>query len=96
MSKQNAIINVIKYECDFQQVGTTKYVDTACNTITFINYGTAPVNIEAVTLLQNQQLIIEGNAGEYTEQRFLVNFGIIAAGLVPNVVVIRKRYINID
>jgi len=86
-------VATINYECDFQQFGTNKYVDTECNSITFINYGTSVVQIESVILQPNQQLKIEGNTGEFTRQRFLVNFGNSATG--NNVVVIRKRYINI-
>jgi hypothetical protein len=85
--------NVVRYECDFQQIGTNKYVDTECNSITFINYGTTVAQIESVVLQPNQQLMIEGNAGEFTMQRFLVNFGTFTTG--NNVVVIRKRYVNI-
>ena len=88
-------IKLIRFECDFQQVSTNKYVDTECNSITFINYGVNQVQIESVIFLQNQQLAIEGNAGEYTKQRFLLNFG-TAAVAGNNVVVIRKRYINVD
>ena len=94
MNTEKANIKILKFDCDFMQVGMTKYVDTNCNSVTFINYGVPPVQIEAVTLQQNQQLTIEGNAGEYTEQRFLVNFGTSVTG--NNVVVIRKRYINVD
>lgn len=88
-------IKLIRFECDFQQVSTNKYVDTECNSITFINYGVNQVSIESVILLQNQQLAIEGNAGEFTKQRFLLNFG-TATPTGNNVVVIRKRYINVD
>ena len=88
-------IKLIRFDCDFQQVSTNKYVDTNCNSITFINYGVNQVQIESVILLQTQQLTIDGNAGEYTEQRFLLNFG-TAAVSGNNVVVIRKRYINVD
>ena len=41
-------IKLIRFECDFQQVSTNKYVDTECNSITFINYGVNQVQIESV------------------------------------------------
>lgn len=94
--QKTAVITLLRFEVDFQTVGFTKYVDSNANSMTFINYGTAPVQIENVILQQNQQLAIEGNEGEYTSQRFLVNFNVPPSGSSTNVVVIRKRYINVE
>jgi len=87
-------INVLKYSTDFYTVDTSQYVETSCNTITFINYGLPVVNIENVPLQQNQSLTITGNAGEITNQKFFVNFGTSTTG--NNCVIIRKRYLNIE
>jgi len=89
----NINIDVVKYATDFYTVDVSQYVETDCNTVTFINYGTSIVTIENVPLQQNQSLSISGNAGEITNQKFFVNFGTSATG--NNCVIIRKRYINI-
>ena len=89
----NINIDVVKYATDFYTVDVSQYVETDCNTVTFINYGTSIVTIENVPLQQNQSFSISGNAGEITNQKFFVNFGTSATG--NNCVIIRKRYINI-
>ena len=89
----NINIDVVKYATDFYTVDVSQYVETDCNTITFVNYGTSVVNIENVPLQTNQSFSISGNAGEITTQKFFVNFGTSTTG--NNCVIIRKRYINI-
>ena len=91
----NVKITALNYEVDFYTVDTSQYIGGyAYNSLTFINYGTSVVKIENVTLQPNQQFDISGNVGEYTKQRFFVNFGSSTTG--NNVVVIRKRYLNIE
>lgn len=92
MSKVN--IPLFNYEIDFYVVDESKYVggDNAVG-YTFINYGTSVVKIESITLQPNQQFEVPGNVGENTKQRFFVNFGTSTTG--NNVVIIKKRYINI-
>ena len=91
----NVRITALNYEVDFYTVDTSQYIGGyAYNSLTFINYGTSVVKIENVTLQPNQQFDISGNVGEYTKQRFFVNFGSSTTG--NNVVVIRKRYLNIE
>ena len=87
-------IKALEYEVQFYSVDTSKYIDTDCNTVTFLNLGTATANIETVPLVQNQSLQIGGNQGEYTKQRFFINFT-TGAGLTQNCVVILKRYKNL-
>ena len=87
-------VDILKYEVDFYTVDTSQYVGGyAYNSLTFINYGTSTVQIESITLQQGQQFQIQGNMGEVTQQRFFVNFGSSVTG--NNVVVVRKRYLNI-
>jgi len=87
-------INVLKYELDFFTVSTSQYVGGyPYNSLTFINYGTNAVNIESIVLQPAQQFEITGNIGEITTQRFFVNF---VGSLNGNVVVVRKRYLNIQ
>ena len=84
-------IKLTNYTTDFYTVGGSQYVDSNCNTITFINYGTSIVKVEAVTLQPNQSLELGGNAGEFTTQRFYINFGTSVAG--NNLVIVRKIYL---
>jgi ATP-dependent Lon protease len=91
---QDVSINLLKYEVDFYTVDNSQYVGGyPYNGMTFINYGTSVAKIESITLQPNQQFEISGNTGEVTNQRFFVNFGTSTTG--NNVVVVRKRYLNI-
>lgn len=90
----NIEIKALEYEVQFYSVDTAKYIETNCNTVTFLNLGTATALIETVPLVQNQSLQIGGNQGEITKQRFFINF-ISGIGLTNNVVVILKRYKNL-
>lgn len=87
-------ISLLNYEIDFYVVDVSQYVggDNAVG-YTFINYGTSVAKIESITLQPNQQFEVPGNVGENTKQRFFVNFGSSTTG--NNVVIIKKRYINI-
>jgi hypothetical protein len=87
-------VNLLNYEIDFYTVDASQYVggDNAVG-YTFINYGTSVVKIETITLQPNQQFEVPGNIGENTKQRFFVNFGTSTTG--NNVVIIKKRYINL-
>jgi ATP-dependent Lon protease len=90
----NINISALKYEVDFYTCDVSQYVGGyAYNGLTFVNYGTSVVKIENITLQPNQQFEIAGNTGEVTTQRFFVNFGSSSTG--NNVVVIRKRYLNV-
>jgi hypothetical protein len=88
-----ANIQMLKFEVDFYTVDTSQYVQATCNSLTFINYGTSVVSIESVILQPTQSFTIEGNNGEYTEQKFIVNFGTSSTG--NNCVIVRKRYLNV-
>lgn len=90
----NVKITALDYEVDFYTCETSQYIGGyPYNSLTFINYGTSVAKIENITLQPNQQFEISGNVGEYTKQRFFVNFGSSATG--NNVVVVRKRYLNV-
>lgn len=87
-------VTALNYEVDFYTCDTSQYVGGyAYNSLTFINYGTSQAKIENVILQPNQQFEVSGNQGEYTKQRFFVNFGSSTTG--NNVVIIRKRYLNV-
>lgn len=84
-------VKLLEYETMFYSVDQPKYVDSNCNGLTFVNFGTSVVSVETVQLQPGQQLEITGNQGEITQQRFFVNFS-VGVGLVNNCVVILKRY----
>lgn len=87
-------VTALNFEVDFYTCDQSTYVGGyAYNSLVFINKGTSNVSIESITLAPNQQFEISGNQGEYTMQRFFVNFGSSTTG--NNVVVVRKRYLNV-
>ena len=87
-------ITALNFEVDFYTCDTSQYIGGyAYNSLVFINKGSSNVSIESIALAPNQQFEISGNQGEYTMQRFFVNFGASTVG--NNVVVVRKRYINV-
>lgn len=81
----------INYETSFITYDVSGFVTSDCNSILFINYGTNAVMIESVTLQTGQTLQIEGNAGEFTTQRFFAKF--IGSG-TNNLVTVKKNYRN--
>ena len=93
---QTVEIKLLEWEVQSYTVDVPKYVESGCNSLTFINYGTSVVTISNIgaVLQPNQSIEIGGNAGEITNQRFFVTFS-IGVGLVNNCNVILKRYINL-
>jgi len=73
MADYKVTADLIKYDVNFTTYDVSGYVTSDCNSILFINYGSNAVQIENVTLQQNQSLQIEGNAGEFTTRRFFTN-----------------------
>jgi vancomycin resistance protein YoaR len=91
----NVTVKLLQYEIDFFSVSVSQYVGGSdCNGYTFINYGTSVVKIEQIVLQPNQQFEVTGNVGENTTQRYFVNFGSSSSG--NNVVIVKKRYINLQ
>jgi len=83
--------DLINYDVSFITYDVSGYVTTNCNSILFINYGSNAVQIESVTLQQNQSLNIEGNQGEVTTRQFFAKF--IDTGGFNNLVTVKKNYI---
>lgn len=85
-------ITALKFDIDFYTVDVSQYVGGyPYNSLTFINYGSAAIQIDSIILQPNQQFEIIGNVGEVTSQRFFVNL----LGATGNVVIVRKRYLNL-
>jgi|694.fasta_scaffold16821_19 hypothetical protein len=93
---QTVEIKLLEWEVQGYTVDVPKYVESNCNSLTFINYGTSVVTVTniGVVLQPNQSIEIGGNAGEITNQRFFVTFS-TGVGLVNNCNVILKRYIGL-
>jgi hypothetical protein len=83
--------DLINYDVSFITYDVSGYVTSNCNSILFINYGSNAVQIESVTLQQNQSLNIEGNQGEVTSRQFFAKF--IDTGGFNNLVTVKKNYI---
>lgn len=83
--------DLINFDVSFITYDVSSYVTSNCNSILFINYGSNAVQIESVTLQQNQSLNIEGNQGEYTSRQFFAKF--IDTGGFNNLVTVKKNYI---
>lgn len=83
--------DLINYDISFITYDVSGYVTSNCNSILFINYGSNAVQIESVTLQQNQSLQIEGNQGEFTTRQFFAKF--IDTGGFNNLVTVKKNYI---
>ena len=60
-----------------------------CNSITFINSGTANIQINGVNLIPGAQLVSQGNEGEINETRYRLSF---SPGGTEICKVIRKIY----
>lgn len=63
---------------------------TNCNSVLFINTGTASVNIDGLVLQPNQSWAITGNENEMLVKIYYFNFDTTG---VANLTVIYKRYL---
>jgi hypothetical protein len=91
MANFKVTADLINYDVSFITYDVSGYVTSNCNSILFINYGSNAVQIESVTLQQNQSLNIEGNQGEITSRQFFAKF--IDTGGFNNLVTVKKNYI---
>jgi len=91
MANFKVTADLINYDVSFITYDVSGYVTSNCNSILFINYGSNAVQIESVTLQQNQSLNIEGNQGEVTSRQFFAKF--IDTGGFNNLVTVKKNYI---
>jgi hypothetical protein len=79
-----------KFIEEYQTYNTPSEIRSECNAITFINTGTSNVQINGINLTPGQQLISEGNEGEYNATRYRLSF---TGGGNEICTVIRKIYI---
>lgn len=63
---------------------------TNCNSLLFVNTGTATVNIDGLVLQPNQSWAIDGNQNEMLVKIYYFNFGTTG---VANLTIIYKRYL---
>jgi hypothetical protein len=79
-----------KFIEEYQTYNTPSEIRSECNAITFINTGTSNVQINGINLTPGQQLISEGNEGEYNVTRYRLSFSGVGNEICT---VIRKVYI---
>ena len=79
-----------KFIEEYQTYNTPSEIRSECNAITFINTGTTNVQINGVNLTPGQQLISEGNEGEFNATRYRLSFSGVGNEICQ---VIRKIYI---
>jgi hypothetical protein len=84
---------LVNYTTTFNKYASAQQIKSDCNSITFFNSGTTMMVIESVQFFPGQQLQIDGNVGEYTNQVFNLQFTSLGAGTVDEITVIRKNYI---
>jgi len=79
-----------KFIEEYQTYNTPAEIRSECNAITFINTGTSNVQINGINLTPGQQLISEGNEGEFNATRYRLSFTGVGNEICQ---VIRKIYI---
>ena len=79
-----------KFIEEYQTYNTPSEIRSECNAITFINTGTTNLQINGVNLTPGQQLISEGNEGEFNATRYRLSFSGVGNEICT---VIRKIYI---
>jgi len=85
-------VTLQQYYTEFKNFYYSQKVSSQCNDITFINVGSNPVTIEgAITLQQNQSLLIAGNANELNVTEYDIRFSVYSDPN-NNLVVIRKLF----
>jgi hypothetical protein len=83
-------MNFQKFLEEYQTYNTPSEIRSECNAITFINTGTSNVQINGINLTPGQQLISEGNEGEFNATRYRLSFSGAGNEICT---VIRKLYI---
>lgn len=85
-------MELIKYSTDEQAYSSTQRVESQCNTLQFINYGTNQVLINnVIPLITNQTCTFEGNTYELNVRTYTISF--VDTGGTNNCVVIKKNYL---
>lgn len=79
-----------KFIEEYQTYNTPNEIRSECNAITFINTGSTNLQINGVNLTPGQQLISEGNEGEFNATRYRLSFSGVGNEICT---VIRKIYI---
>ena len=83
-----------KYDISFITYNTPSIIPSNCNSITFLNIGTATAFIEGTPIISGSSIAIQGNACEYTDTYFSLTFDTTVAGLTQNFVVIKKSFVK--
>lgn len=82
---------MLKYSVNFIGYNSAAQIASNCNSITFLNLGTATAYVEGVPIISNNSIAIDGNECEYTNDIFNLTFDSTGT---QNLVVIKKSYVN--
>ena len=83
-----------KYDISFVSYNAPFIISSFCNSITFLNIGTATAYIEGVPIISGTSITIDGNECEYSETYYSLTFDTTIAGTTQNFVAIKKTYIK--
>lgn len=85
------IKGLITYETETKVYRTDGYTISNCNSIVFINTGTAVVTVDQVRLVAGAQFVVTGNINEINVKQYQFSFG---TGINKSLTVVRKVYSN--
>lgn len=80
---------MISYNVQFQTYNIFGQVESRCNSITFVNNGSATAVINGLNILSGQSFSISGNTNEIDKTVYNLSF---TGGGTQEVIVIRKIY----
>jgi len=83
-----------KYDISFVSYNAPFIIASNCNSITFLNIGTATAYIEGVPIISGSSITIDGNECEYSETYYSLTFDTTIAGTTQNFVAIKKTYVG--
>ena len=83
-----------KYDISFVSYNAPFIISSNCNSITFLNLGTATAFIEGVPIISGSSITIDGNQCEYSETYYSLTFDTTIAGTTQNFVAIKKTYVQ--
>jgi hypothetical protein len=82
-----------KYDISFISYNAPFIIPSNCNSITFLNVGTATAFIEGVPIISGSSITIDGNECEYSETYYSLTFDTTGGG-TQNFVAIKKTYVK--
>ena len=82
-------MKIINYTTETKFYYQNATIPSNCNSITFLNLGTNPVNVDGIPLTTNQSIAFSGNVNEINQKNYDISF---SGGGTNQLAVIRKIY----